>query len=99
MIHTMNLISPTHRFFIRRGDVAESEKVQTETWDSCVYSGQATLLGFEERGKIAPVYHLLHDYNEKNWENEEDQDRQLKMLMNIREKIQRLSGESFWPKR
>jgi hypothetical protein len=99
----MRLLDPVKLHFIRMGEMLSetgeplSERLYTETWDSCFYSGQTALLGFEEKRKIAPVYHSLQDYNARDWE-QEDPDHRVRMLMNLREQIQRLSEESFWPK-
>jgi len=98
MILIADLFDPVKVGFIRRGDLPLSERLLTETWDSCIYSGQTALLGSEVRGRIAAVYHLLGDYNLRDWEHEDNLRRE-KTLDNLRERIERLDQESFWPPR
>jgi hypothetical protein len=49
----------------RHAHLVGSEKVQTDTWDSCISSGKTILLRPEEMGDMGTVYRLLRDYNEK----------------------------------
>jgi len=99
MILIADLFNPVKVGFIRRGDLSLSERLRTQTWDSCINSGQVALLGFEERREIADVYDLIGDYNKRDWEHEDNLRRE-KTLYNLRERIQRLvQEESFWPPR
>jgi len=64
MIH-LNQLTPEKVNLQRHAHLVGSEKVQTDTWDSCINSGKTILLRPEERGDIGAVYRLLRDYNEK----------------------------------
>jgi len=98
MILIMSLLDPVKLHFIRSGEWPLSERFHTETWDSCIYSGQTALLGFKERCKIALVYQLIGDYNKRDWEKEDNLRRE-RTVVNIREQISRLvQEESFWPR-
>ncbi|MGA2238752.1 MAG: hypothetical protein ABSG74_06035 [Candidatus Bathyarchaeia archaeon] len=94
---TSELFDPIKLHFIRSGELPLTEKLHTETWDSSMYSGHGALLGIQERMKIARAYLLLRNYNQRDWENEEPIRRE-RTLMSIREEIQKLAEESFWPK-
>jgi hypothetical protein len=64
MIHLKEL-TPDKVILQHNEHLVGTEKVQTDTWESCINSGKTMLLRPEQRGDIGAVYRLLQDYNEK----------------------------------